>query len=110
MTGSERREHRHKGSWDRLRRMPEAICVCLLFLIQLAVFLIFWDRSYPQIHDNLDLFMPHYRMMKLKDAWFAHGVTLPVMHGLTRDLFGSCSTMCSTFSFPTGSPIFWDIF
>ena len=69
--------------------MPEAICVCLLFLIQLAVFLVFWDRSYPQIHDNLDLFMPHYRMMKLNDAWFAHGVTLPVMHGLTRDLFGS---------------------
>ena len=89
MTRTDHGNGRGKRLWDRLRRMPEAICVCLLFLIQLGVFLIFGDRSYPQIHDNLDLFMPHYRMMKLQHAWFAHGVTLPVMHGLNRDLFGS---------------------
>ncbi|MCR4763343.1 MAG: DUF6044 family protein [Lachnospiraceae bacterium] len=74
---------------NRLRQMPEAVFVCVLFFVQAAVFLIFRDRSYLQFHDNLDLFVPHYRMMKLQNAWYAHGVTLPVMHGLSRDLFGS---------------------
>ena len=65
------------------------IAVAGMFVLQILVFLILRDESYPQIHDNLDLFVPHYRMMKLADAWFAHGVKLPVMHGLNRDLFGS---------------------
>ena len=85
----ENRERNKKGILDNLRHKPEVFLVCALFFLQAAVFLIFWDRSYPQIHDNLDLFPPHYRMMKLQHAWFAHGVTLPVMHGLNRDLFGS---------------------
>ena len=59
MTRTDRGNGRGQGLWDRLRQMPEAICVCLLFLIQLGVFLVFGDRSYPQIHDNLDLFMAH---------------------------------------------------
>ena len=85
----ENREWNKKGILDNLRHKPEVFLVRALFFLQAAVFLIFWDRSYPQVHDNLDLFPPHYRMMKLQNAWFAHGVTLPVMHGLNRDLFGS---------------------
>ena len=75
--------------WKRLWQMPEALLVCFLFVLQFAVFLICGDRSYPQIHDNLDLFTPHYVMMKRAGAWFAQGVQLPIMHGLSRDLFGS---------------------
>ena len=63
------------------------IAVALMFALQVLVFLILRDSSYPQVHDNLDLFVPHYRMMRLNGAWFAHGVKLPVMHGLNRDLF-----------------------
>ena len=69
--------------------MPEVFVVCVLLLLQFGVFLIFNEESYPQIHDNLDLFMAHYEMMKKAGAWFAHGVRLPIMHGLDRDLFGS---------------------
>ena len=60
-----------------------------LLLIQAAVFLIFRGESYFQIHDNLDLFMGHYEMLKRAGIWFAHGVDAPIMHGISRDLFGS---------------------
>ncbi|WP_026520082.1 DUF6044 family protein [Butyrivibrio sp. FCS006] len=60
-----------------------------LLLIQAAVFLVFRGESYFQIHDNLDLFMGHYEMLKKAHLWFAHGVDAPILHGVPRDLFGS---------------------
>ena len=60
-----------------------------LLLIQAAVFLVFRGESYFQIHDNLDLFMGHYEMLKKAHLWFAHGVDAPILHGVSRDLFGS---------------------
>ncbi len=60
-----------------------------LLLIQAAVFLVFRGESYLQIHDNLDLFMGHYEMLKKADLWLAHGENAPIMHGIPRDLFGS---------------------
>ena len=62
---------------------------CALLIVQLAVFLIFRENSYLQVHDNLDLFMAHYRMIGRNGAWFAHGVTMPMLHGISRDLLGS---------------------
>ena len=53
------------------------------------VFIICGEDSIIAVHDNLDLFIPHFRMMKLNDAWFKHGVTLPMLHGINRDLLGS---------------------
>lgn len=63
--------------------------VALLLGIQALVFLIFRENSYLQIHDNLDLFMGHYQMMKLNNAWYAHGVKMPMQHGVDRNLLGS---------------------
>ncbi len=60
-----------------------------LLLIQAAVFLVFRGESYFQIHDNLDLFMGHYEMLKKANLWFAHGANAPFLHGVSRDLFGS---------------------
>lgn len=60
-----------------------------LLLLQAAVFLVFRGESYLQIHDNLDLFMGHYEMLKKNHLWFAHGVNAPILHGVSRDLFGS---------------------
>lgn len=60
-----------------------------LLLLQAAVFLVFRGESYFQIHDNLDLFMGHYEMLKKGHLWFAHGVDAPILHGVSRDLFGS---------------------
>ena len=60
-----------------------------LLAVQAAVFLIFRGESYPQIHDNLDLFMAHYEMLKKWNLWFSHGADAPILHGVSRDLFGS---------------------
>ncbi|SFC17193.1 DUF6044 family protein [Butyrivibrio sp. YAB3001] len=60
-----------------------------LLALQTAVFLIFRGESYPQIHDNLDLFMAHYEMLKKGNLWFSHNVNAPILHGISRDLFGS---------------------
>lgn len=63
--------------------------VCAVLVAEALVFAIFGQDSYIQIHDNLDLFVAHYQMMKLNYAWFAHGVTMPMLHGIDRDLLGS---------------------
>ena len=63
--------------------------VGILLGIQALVFLIFREESYPQIHDNLDLFMAHYQMLKLNHGFYAHNVNMPMLHGIDRDLLGS---------------------
>lgn len=60
-----------------------------LLLFQGLVFLIFRENSYIQVHDNLDLFVAHYKMLKNESAFFAHNVELPMLHGIDRDLLGS---------------------
>ncbi len=60
-----------------------------LLALQAAVFLIFRGNSYPQVHDNLDLFMAHYEMLKKWGLWFSHQTDAPILHGISRDLFGS---------------------
>ncbi|MBR5422127.1 MAG: hypothetical protein IK115_13365 [Lachnospiraceae bacterium] len=66
------------------------IClIAALLFLQAAVFLIFRGQSYPQVHDNLDLFMAHFEAMKRHGLWFSHGQDLPILHGVSRDLFGS---------------------
>ena len=60
-----------------------------LLAIQATVFLIFRGESYFQIHDNLDLFMAHYEMLKKAGLWFSQGANAPILHGVPRDLFGS---------------------
>lgn len=62
---------------------------CVLCGLQAVVFLIFREESYPQIHDNLDLFMAHYEMLKKAGLWFARNAEAPILHGVSRDLFGS---------------------
>lgn len=61
----------------------------ILLGLQVLVFLIFRENSYIQIHDNLDLFMAHYEMIKREGAFFAQNVEMPMLHGINRDLLGS---------------------
>ncbi len=57
--------------------------------LQAAVFLVFRGESYLQVHDNLDLFMAHYKVLTDRGLWFKHDVDVPILHGVSRDLFGS---------------------
>ncbi len=53
------------------------------------LFLIFRGSSYLQVHDNLDLFVAHYSALKKHGLWFAQNADVPIIHGVSRDLFGS---------------------
>lgn len=50
-----------------------------------AVFLIFGEESYLTVQDNLDLFVAHFQVMSHSDTWFAHGATVPMLGGISRD-------------------------
>ena len=63
--------------------------VGMLFAAQALAFLIYRDESYIQVHDNLDLFMPHFQMLSLNHAWFSQNATMPMLHGIDRNLLGS---------------------
>lgn len=60
-----------------------------LLFVEAAVFLLLGEGSYIAAHDNLDLFVPHLRMLKLSGSFFTHGDVLPILGGVTRDNFGS---------------------
>ena len=49
------------------------------------VFGIFGESSIIAVHDNLDLFVAQFQMMKNTDAFFAHGVDVPFLGGISRD-------------------------
>ncbi|MBR6391417.1 MAG: hypothetical protein IKS16_08765 [Lachnospiraceae bacterium] len=74
---------------DNLKKNWYKYLTAALLTLQALVFLIFRGESYFQIHDNLDLFMAHYEMLKKGGLWFAHSVSAPILHGVSRDLFGS---------------------
>lgn len=63
--------------------------VGLLLIVQAVVFLVFRENSYIQIHDNLDLFMAHYQMLKNNSAFFGKDMSVPMLHGISRNLLGS---------------------
>lgn len=61
----------------------------IVILAEILVFAIFNDECYIQVHDNLDLFMPHYQVMTAGKLWYAHNVEAPILGGISRDLLGS---------------------
>ncbi|MDE6608701.1 MAG: hypothetical protein K2K54_13260, partial [Lachnospiraceae bacterium] len=65
------------------------IIIAVLLLAEGIVFLGFGDKNYITVHDNLDLFIPHLKMLKLTGTFFTHGDTLPILGGVTRNDFGS---------------------
>lgn len=54
-------------------------------LFAALVFGIFGESSIISVHDNLDLFMAQFQMLKNTDSFFAHGVDVPFLGGISRD-------------------------
>lgn len=65
------------------------IVIIGLLCAEAAVFLLLGDNSYIAVTDNLDLFIPHLRMLKISGTFFTQGDLLPILGGVTRDNFGS---------------------
>lgn len=65
------------------------IIIAVLLSAEGIVFFGLGDKNYITIHDNLDLFIPHLKMLKLSGTFFTHGDILPILGGVTRNDFGS---------------------
>lgn len=56
------------------------------FLLLLAgVFFGYGESSYIAVHDNMDLFLAQYQMLKNTGTFWKHGVEVPFLGGISRD-------------------------
>ena len=54
-------------------------------LFAALIFGIFGEDSIISVHDNLDLFIAQFQMLKNTNSFFAHGVDVPFLGGISRD-------------------------
>lgn len=54
-------------------------------LLMAAVFFGYGERSYIGVHDNMDLFLAQFQMLKDTDSFWKHGVDVPFLGGVSRD-------------------------
>lgn len=65
------------------------LIVLCIAVAQISMMVLWKDHSFIAIHDNLDLFIAHNKMMKNEGAFFGKNVTLGMLGGIERDLLGS---------------------
>ena len=63
--------------------------ILCLALAQVLVFTLWGDHSFIAIHDNLDLFVAHNKIMKNQGIFFGGGHTALLLGGVSRNLLGS---------------------
>lgn len=56
-----------------------------LILFAALVFAVSGENSIIAVHDNLDLFIPQFQMMKDTKTFFSHGADVPFLGGISRD-------------------------
>ncbi len=61
------------------------ILIGLFFICTIALYIYFGETSYLAVHDNLDLFVAQFQMMKNTGSFFAHHVDVPFLGGISRD-------------------------
>ena len=54
-------------------------------LLTAGVFFAFGEHSYIAVHDNMDLFLAQFQMLKNTGTFFKHGVDVPFLGGISRD-------------------------
>ena len=54
-------------------------------LLTAGVLFGYGERSYIAVHDNMDLFLAQFQMLKNTDSFFKHGVDIPFLGGVSRD-------------------------
>lgn len=58
-------------------------------LFAALVFIVCGENSIIAVHDNLDLFIPQFQMMKDTGTFWAHGADVPFLGGISRDTLPS---------------------
>lgn len=54
-------------------------------LLTAGVFFGYGEHSYIAVHDNMDLFLAQFQMLKNTDSFLRHGVEIPFLGGINRD-------------------------
>lgn len=54
-------------------------------LLAAGVFFGYGEHSYIAVHDNMDLFLAQFQMLKNTGSFFKHGVDVPFLGGVSRD-------------------------
>ena len=54
-------------------------------LFEGGVFFFYGEKSYIGVHDNLDLFVAQFQMLKNTNSFWKHGVDVPFLGGISRD-------------------------
>ncbi len=54
-------------------------------LLEGAVFFGFGEKSYIAVHDNMDLFLAQFQMLKNTGSFWKHGAEVPMLGGISRD-------------------------
>lgn len=65
------------------------VLIAGFFVFAGGVFFICGENSMIAVHDNLDLFTPQFQMMKNTKTFWAHGVDVPFLGGISRDVLPS---------------------
>ena len=50
-----------------------------------SVFFYYGEKSYIAVHDNMDLFLAQFQMLKNTNSFWKHGVNVPFLGGISRD-------------------------
>lgn len=61
------------------------VLIGLFFISTLLLYIYYGESSYIAVHDNLDLFVAQFQMMKNTNSFFAHNVDIPFLGGISRD-------------------------
>lgn len=54
-------------------------------LLLVGIFFGYGESSYIAVHDNMDLFLAQYQMLKNTGTFWKHGVEVPFLGGISRD-------------------------
>ena len=71
----------------KLLKRRFVIFAVLLFILIISVFYCaIGENSYIGVHDNMDLFIAQFAMLRNTGTFFSHGVSAPFLGGVSRDV------------------------
>lgn len=77
---------------DRMKKLISKWYMVVVFgflVFAGLVFVLCGENSIIAVHDNLDLFIPQFQMMKDTGSFWAHDVNVPFLGGISRDVLPS---------------------
>lgn len=74
---------------ESIKKRWHWLLVFLFLAVEAVALLLLGDNIYASAHDNLELHVLDYHLLRENRLFFAHGVQLPILNGVSRDYFFS---------------------